>query len=392
MVSSKESENEINGEHLIPDTPEAAAQVKNLPNEKVSNEEENLLPSKNNGKSEILLVPIVRKRKECGHFEPCESLTCDVDVHQHEDETGISPLISYEIDEDEIDATVIEHCQSKKCDALNIDHDRCRRAFIHINRCDKSEVCDICKFKFKSKAARVNHKKCRRRSYYQHNIATPTEVFKVRMREKELQILEAARTKKRIDYFDPVKGFKNTMEALTNNDELIIIPKMPPKTSKFTFPVNTNFSHNNLNNKLYDSNNYYHYNNINSFNANKKYYKPGNKRLQNLVADKELTSEMIQNIIRSCQKSINKNDNQKSTSLKQIKLSEHFNGATVRVHETTQVPNEESINFTGLISNNNNIFMNRKQSQFKKPGLPLKSVDFNLPQEKKTSSSNKLFI
>lgn len=385
MVSSTESESKCNGEHLIPDTPEDASQMKNLPNDKVPTEEENFLPSKSNGKSEILLVPIVRKRKECGHFEPCESLVCDVDVQQYEDDEGTSPLVAFEIDEDEIDAPATKHCKNEKCDALNIDHDRCRRALILLNRCDKTEICDICKFKFKSKKAHVNHKKCRRRSNYHHHIATSTEVFKVRMREKELQILEAARTKKRIDYFDPVKGFKNTMEALTNNDELIIIPKMPPKTSKFTIPVNTNsLSHSNFNNNIYHNNN-------NSLNVSNKYYKPGSKKIQSSDSDKELTSEMIQKIIRTCQKSIDKNERIKPSSLKQLKLAEHLNGATVKVFDSPKVPNQERINFPGLMSNKNKTLLDHLQLYPKKSGLPLKSVDFNLPQEQKANCGN-LFI
>ncbi|XP_015179294.1 PREDICTED: zinc finger protein MSN2-like [Polistes dominula] len=187
-------------------------------------EDENLLPSKTEGKSEISLLPIRRRKKDCGHCEPCENITCDVIVEQCIDNNGISLMLAFNIDECEIDAPVSKHCKNSSCDALSIDHDRCRRAIIGLNRYDKDKICDICGVRLKTLKSRVHHKNCKRRNEYRHNKIDSTQLLKERMRERELQMLENAKAKKQ-DYMDPITGYNRAMDFLRNNDELIIIPK-----------------------------------------------------------------------------------------------------------------------------------------------------------------------
>ncbi|XP_043464409.1 uncharacterized protein LOC122499897 [Leptopilina heterotoma] len=183
-----------------------------------------LLPSKNEGKSEIALVPIKRKKKNCNHFEPCENIICDVNVEQYVDQDGVEPMLAINIDEDEINAPVSKHCKNEKCDALNIDHDRCRRALIKLNRVDRRGPCDICGLRLKYNKSRIHHRNCKRKNEYRHNENDGAQVLREKLRERELQLLEAAKLKKN-DYMDPVNGYSKALEALQNNDELIVIPK-----------------------------------------------------------------------------------------------------------------------------------------------------------------------
>lgn len=195
---------------------------------KSSNEEntddENLLPSKTEGKSEIALLPIQRKKKNCGHYGPCENITCDVTVEQCIDHDGISLMLAVNIDENEINAPVWKHCKNSSCDALSIDHDRCRRAIIRLNRFNKSKICDICGITLKTRKSRIHHKNCKRQNEYRHNKTDSAQLLKERMRERELQMLEDAKTKKQ-DYMDPITGYNRAMDVLRKNEELIIIPK-----------------------------------------------------------------------------------------------------------------------------------------------------------------------
>ncbi|CAK9824754.1 Zinc finger protein 341 [Anthophora retusa] len=187
-------------------------------------EDENLLPSKKQGKSEITLVPIKKERKPCGHYESCESIVCDVAVQQYVDSDGLSPMLAVNIEENEINAPVSKHCANAKCDALSIDHDRCRRAVIRLNRCNQSTACDICGITLKTQRSRIHHKNCKRRNEYRHNEINGAQILKERMREREIQMMEASKAKKN-DYTDPVTGYNLAMETLRNNEELIIIPK-----------------------------------------------------------------------------------------------------------------------------------------------------------------------
>ncbi|KAI4488064.1 hypothetical protein M0804_004912 [Polistes exclamans] len=187
-------------------------------------EDENLLPSKTEGKSEISLLPIRRKKKDCGHCEPCENITCDVIVEQCIDNNGISLMLAFNIEESEIDAPVSKHCKNSSCDALSIDHDRCRKAIIKLNRFDKYKICDICGITLKTLKSRIHHKNCKRRNEYRHNKINSTQLLKERMRERELQMVEDAKAKKQ-DYMDPITGYNRAMDFLRKNDELIIIPK-----------------------------------------------------------------------------------------------------------------------------------------------------------------------
>ncbi|KAL2723691.1 gastrula zinc finger protein xFG20-1-like [Vespula maculifrons] len=187
-------------------------------------DDENLLPSKTEGKSEIALLPIQRKKKNCGHYGPCENITCDVTVEQCIDHDGISLMLAVNIEEHEINAPVWKHCKNSSCDALSIDHDRCRRAIIKLNRFDKSKICDICGITLKTRKSRIHHKNCKRQNEYRHNKADSSQLLKERMRERELQMLEDAKTKKQ-DYMDPITGYNRAMDVLRKNEELIIIPK-----------------------------------------------------------------------------------------------------------------------------------------------------------------------
>jgi hypothetical protein len=429
--SFADQNNLVNGDYQLLNKPDVSIQVISLSSDETS-DVENLLPSKNNGKSEILLVPITRKRKECGHFEPCESLVCNVIVHEHKDDEGITPLISFNIEDDEIDSLVTKHCEYNNCDALSIDHDCCRRASIKLYHCDKCIVCDICGISFKTRKARVNHKKCRRKMVYQHNTATPSTIFKYRMRERELQILEAARAKRSCDYLDPILGFNRTMETLTKNDELIIIPKMPPhtKVSKANFsPINNNPSgssnnidqininynnsnnnnnnnnvnnnknnnnNNNINNNNNNSNNNNnnnhnnHNNTINNINNNTNLKSIlGNNKMQTSSADRELTSEMISSIILSCQNSLSNNQIEKSSSLpsQEIKLADHFNGGTVDIMDTPISQDQEYIDVSALCTRTVNSISSSIKHQQLNLETPLNNISTNSQLQEQTKKS-----
>ncbi|XP_011878809.1 PREDICTED: transcription factor Sp2-like [Vollenhovia emeryi] len=182
-------------------------------------EDANLLPSKiEHKKSEIVLFPI--KKKLCGHYEPCENIVCDVTLQQYADKDGVSPMLALSIEENEINAPVEKHCGNESCDALSIDHNRCRRAIIKLHRCDRSHACDICGVTFKEWIPRIYHGNCTRKKEYVHNNVNRWHLQKERMRMRELQILENARMK-RHDYSDPAKA----IETLRRNEELIIIPQ-----------------------------------------------------------------------------------------------------------------------------------------------------------------------
>lgn len=183
-----------------------------------------LLPSKNEGKSEIALVPIKRKVKNCNHSEPCENIICDVNVQQYVDQNGVSPMLATDIDEYDANAPVSKHCKNVKCDALSIEHDRCRRALIKLHRVDRRGCCDICGLRLKYNKSRIYHKNCKRKNEYRHNENDGAQVLREKLREREIQLLEAAKLKKN-DYMDPVTGYSKALEALQNNDELIVIPK-----------------------------------------------------------------------------------------------------------------------------------------------------------------------
>lgn len=179
----------------------------------------NLLPSKiEDKKSEIALLPV--KRKLCGHYEPCENIVCDVMVQQYVDNDRVSPILAVNIEEEEINAPVGKHCKNRYCDALSIDHNRCRQASIKLYRCDKCRECDICGITMEEWKSRIYHRNCTRKDEYRHNNVDRAHLLKERMRERELQILEVAKMK-RTDYSDPVKA----METLRKNEEIIIIPK-----------------------------------------------------------------------------------------------------------------------------------------------------------------------
>lgn len=185
-------------------------------------EDANLLPSKiEDKKSEIALLPV--KKKLCGHYEPCENIICDVMVQQYVDDDRVSPMLAVNIEEEEINAPVGKHCKNEYCDALSIDHNRCRRASIKLYRCDKSRACDICGITLEGRKSRIYHRNCTRKDEYRHNNIDRVHLLKERMRERELQILEITKMK-RNDYSDPAKA----MEILRKNEEIIIIPKTTP--------------------------------------------------------------------------------------------------------------------------------------------------------------------
>ena len=183
-----------------------------------------LLPSKTEGNSEIFMAPVKRERKSCGHYGPCESLVCEVAFHRVAENNVVSPVIAVNIDKSEIDARVTKHCKNDLCDALSIDHDRCRQAIIRCHRCDLTNACDICLNVLKTRKARMNHKNCKMRFQYRHNKTTRAQILRHRMRHRELQILDEAKLRK-TDYMNPVNGHERAIESLQNNEELIVIPK-----------------------------------------------------------------------------------------------------------------------------------------------------------------------
>lgn len=206
-------------------------------------EDVNLLPSKTeHKKSEIAMLPI--KKKSCGHYEPCENIVCDITLQQYVDKDGVSPMLALNIEEDEINAPVEKHCSNKYCDALSIDHNRCRRALIKLHRCDKSHICDICGITLKEWISRIYHRNCTRKKEYVHNNVDRLHLLKERMRMRELQILEIAKMKKH-DYSDPARA----IETLRKNEELIIIPQTVSSQRPFvtiTSVPNTQLTNTNL--------------------------------------------------------------------------------------------------------------------------------------------------
>ncbi|KYN19798.1 PREDICTED: A-agglutinin anchorage subunit-like [Trachymyrmex cornetzi] len=194
-------------------------------------EDANLLPSKiKHKKSEIALLPI--KKKSCGHYQPCENIICDVTVQQYVDKDCVSPMLALSIEENEINAPVEKHCRNKYCDALSIDHNRCRQASIKLYKCDSSYTCDICGRTFKKLISWIHHRNCKRKKVYIHNDVDRLHLLKERMRIRELQILEIAKMKKR-DYSDPNK----VMETLWKNEELIIIPQKAPSQPRVSMTL-----------------------------------------------------------------------------------------------------------------------------------------------------------
>lgn len=209
--------------------------VKTTNTEKII-DDSTLLPSKNEGKSEIALVPIKRKTKNCNHLEPCENIICDVNIQQYVDQDGVEPLLAINIDDDEINAPVAKHCKNEKCDSLSIEHDRCRRVLIKLHRVDdRRGCCDICGLRLKYNKSRIHHRNCKRKNAYRHNENDGAQVLREKLREREIQLLEAAKLKKN-DYMDPVNGYSKALEALQNNEELIVIPKttVPQQTPIIT--------------------------------------------------------------------------------------------------------------------------------------------------------------
>ncbi|XP_043268362.1 uncharacterized protein [Venturia canescens] len=192
---------------------------------RIDADDQHLLPSKTEGKSAIALLPLRRENKICGHSEECENLMCTVDIERLVIGEEITPLIAINLEsEEEIDAPVSKHCKDDKCDALSIDHDRCRRAVIRCNRCDRSSRCDICLVNLKTRKSKMMHKNCKLRPEYRHNKTSRTQLMKDRMRMRELQILKSTKTR-RIDYSDPINGHNRAFESLQRNSELIVIPK-----------------------------------------------------------------------------------------------------------------------------------------------------------------------
>lgn len=187
-----------------------------------------LLPSKRDGKSEIALLVVKPEEKECGHHEPCENIVCDVSVQQYVDHSGVLPMLAVGIQDDEINAPVSKHCKNPLCDALSIEHNRCRRALIKLYRFDEKSACDICGIVFKTRRSRISHKFCTRKDVYRHNQTNGAQVLREKMRERELQMIRASKTKKKDEYIDPAMEYKKTMEILRNNKELIVIPKSIP--------------------------------------------------------------------------------------------------------------------------------------------------------------------
>lgn len=231
LSSPKNSLYEKKGENFVAEKRPALSVIPILSlgeKEKLSRidaDDEHLLPSKTEGKSAIALLPLTREIKLCGHSEECENVMCDVDVERLAMGEQVTPLIAINLDsEDEMDAPVTKHCENEKCDALSIDHDRCRRAVVRCNRCDRSTRCDICLVTLKTRKSKMMHRNCKIRPEYRHNKTSRSQLMKDRMRMRELQILECGKAN-RIDYSDPINGHDRAIESLQRNSELIVIPK-----------------------------------------------------------------------------------------------------------------------------------------------------------------------
>lgn len=154
-----------------------------------------------------------------------------MEIQYFEDEIGTCPIIAFDLDDDELCGPVEKHCENFKCDALSIDHNRCRAALIKLHKFDKSSICDICEVKFDSPITRANHNQCRQKHVYRHNNMTPAELFRLRMREREIQITAESKKRKSDRYLDPVDGYNHTLRSLNSNRELIVIPKALPRPS-----------------------------------------------------------------------------------------------------------------------------------------------------------------
>ncbi|KAK0074761.1 hypothetical protein PV325_007846 [Microctonus aethiopoides] len=271
-------------------------------------DEANFLPSKRDGKSEVALLPIKRTRKKCGHYGPCENIICDVNFQQYVDYDGSSPILAINIEESEINAPVSKHCSNPLCDALSIDHNRCRRAVICLWHYDKSNACDVCGILLKTRKSRFNHKNCKQKNIYQHNNIDNAQIMRERMRIKELQMMAALKMKKN-NYSDPSTADDKAIEKLKNNSELIVIPKTTTKITTIqappTFGIKTIVNHNNEN--------------INSFFGNSVL---PNKRISTLSqpSNSEISSQIDNQRIH--QKDIKKNGNLK---LNNNTLSKHQN-------------------------------------------------------------------
>ncbi|KAK0162440.1 hypothetical protein PV327_006216 [Microctonus hyperodae] len=270
-------------------------------------DEANFLPSKKDAKSEIALLPIKRTQKKCGHYGPCENIICDVNFQQYVDYDGSSPILAINIEESEINAPVSKHCSNSLCDALSIDHNRCRRAVICLWHYDKSKSCDVCGILLKTRKSRFNHKNCKRKNIYQHNNIDNGQILRERMRMKELQMMAALKMKKH-NYSDPLTADDKAIEILKNNSELIVIPKTTKKITTVqppsTLAIKTILNHNNES--------------INSFFGDSVL---PNRKIS-ILSQSE--NSAVSSQINNKQKDIKKNRNQK---LNNNKLSEHQNHA-----------------------------------------------------------------
>ncbi|EFN89535.1 hypothetical protein EAI_00712 [Harpegnathos saltator] len=189
-------------------------------------EEANLLPSKKeNIRSEITLFPI--KPKSCGCSEPCEIITCEITIPLYVDEDEVPFILAMNIKEEEIDTLVTKHCDDEYCDALSIDHDRCRRGLIKLYRCDKFNTCDICRTPLNWQS-RLHHQECEMKDKYRHNNVSKECLLKDRLCLQEMQILKDSKVRRKV-YLDPIKGPALALEAIQNNKELVV--KVLPTTT-----------------------------------------------------------------------------------------------------------------------------------------------------------------
>uniref|UniRef100_A0A6V7IG33 C2H2-type domain-containing protein n=1 Tax=Bracon brevicornis TaxID=1563983 RepID=A0A6V7IG33_9HYME len=205
-------------EEFIEITPEISEELESV-GSFADSDEPIYLPSKGDTDSGIVLHPIKPIMKECGHIEPCETIICDPTIPRYVDSS--SPLLLTNIKSSDIDARVTRHCDKQQCDALSIDHNRCRRLVIKLNRCD-TPFCDICGMRLKNWKTRVHHRACKRKDEYRHNQVDGAQVLKDRMRERELQMIEDLRIKRR-NYVDPEDANEEAAEWLKNNSELDVI-------------------------------------------------------------------------------------------------------------------------------------------------------------------------
>lgn len=157
-----------------------------------------------------------------------------------------------------------------------------------------------------------------------------------------------------VDYLDPVLGFSRTMETLTRNSELIIIPKMPPRAV-----AKPNFTNNNNNSSSNCSSN--------KNNGAKSTNNIGLRKIQPKDTEsKDLTSEMISSIIQSCRNKINENQMNGggvgSTIMppQRIKSFDNLNGAMVKINDMPNLRDQPT--FGGVSPSAG--FDSLRQSQF----------------------------